>query len=200
MNQDIQLRLRELDRSVGDWLTGSEERSYQTLASVIKRFLRQKGIEKHFEVEDIFIDTYLRARQKIEEGEDIRNYRGWIRKAAYFIVCERKRAIVKAQVLIIRIEDEVKVCESLRKSLDLSLELNYELIYQALKHLQEEEIEIISLRFWDEMSWQEVVERSNFSSVRGASVPTLRKRQQRIITKLKGILESLIQAESELAL
>lgn len=192
--------MRELDRSVGDWLASSEAKSYRTLASVIRRFLRQKGIEKHFEVEDIFVDAYLRARQKIEQGENIENYRGWIRKAVYFIVCEKKRAIVKTQLLISRIEDETKVCKNLNESLDLPFELNYELIYQAFKHLQEEDIEIISLRFWDGMSWQEVVEHSKLPDIRESSVPALRKRQQRIIAKLEGIIKSLIQEESELAL
>lgn len=200
VSQDIQVRLRELDRSVGDWLADSETKSYRTLASVIRRFLRQKGIEQHFEVEEIFIDTYLRARQKIEKGEDIENYRGWIRKAAYFIVCEKKRTISKAKSLISRIEDEAKVCGNLRESLDLSIDLNYELLYQALKCLKEEEIEIISLRFWDELSWQEVVESSSLEGIRESSIPALRKRQQRIIEKLKEIVRSLIQEESELAL
>lgn len=149
---------------------------------------------------DILSEAYLRTASAIRQGREVTNVQGWLRSTSLNIIAELSRQDKKQKSL----EDKVKHFTFIEPDLyrenfsvdeqvlkDLSL---------ALKTLSPEDSEIISLRFIQQLSWQDI---SKLYEKRGdlVSVTAIRKRGQRALERLRQSfhkLSSQINIQDEL--
>ena len=157
-----------------------EKESYLLLKNFIKRTLSQFNL-KNTCVEDIISEVYLRGEKLINSGEDIRNPGAWIRVTAYNVIREIQRQKQKEQPNSELVELKV----SPQKTEDnQEREQNFLKLKQSLQSLNEKDRQILELRFFQDLSWQEVTE---YFVSRGEVVAsaTVRQRGSRALKRLR---------------
>jgi len=160
VTHENQKHLDEFNEYVASWLNGNQAKTYNVIINNIRRFLKQQGIKGEFEADDIFTDTYIRTRSKILQGEKIDNYVGWFRIVSLNIVREKARKVIKIRQIIKKVAVHSKISDELRDILNCPVEQMEPVLSEALKELSEEEFEIIHLRYWEGLSWADLISRS----------------------------------------
>ncbi|WP_413164834.1 RNA polymerase sigma factor [Capilliphycus salinus ALCB114379] len=154
----------------------------------IRARLKQFNIQQAYSEACILNEVYLRAMNKIQQGETIAIPNAWIRATAYNYIRELNRdwhKLVHCENYqnYHRFSPEVEETEhyliSLIKKEELKLEQT--LIRQAFKQLPLSEQQLLHLKIINGFSWKQIQDLSEYQH---CSLATLRKRKQRALEKL----------------
>lgn len=148
------------------------------LAHYIKRSLKQFHLEK-VDFYDVVSEVYLRGTNKINFGENIKNPGAWIRVTSLNVIREMSRKQQKEQADSEFIERQV--CS---KSCEENNEVQLAILKQSLKSLSEKDRQILELRFFQNLSWKEVVD-TLASTGEILTEENARQRGSRALKKLK---------------
>ena len=157
-----------------------EEKSCLHLRNFIQRTLKQFHLNNTC-VEDVISEVYLRGVKLIDSGEEIRNPGAWIRGTALNVIREMHRQKQKEQPNseLVKLQAYPQDNESNREK-----EQNFFKLKNLLKDLNEKDRQILELRFFQDLSWQEV---TDYLSSQGETltVATVRQRGSRALKRLK---------------
>jgi RNA polymerase sigma-70 factor (ECF subfamily) len=128
----------------------------------------KKSIKDQEEAEDVFQDTFikvvhkLKEKQYVEEGKFLK----WILRITHNMIMDYFRASQK--VSFARSTDEYNIFDTLDLTEENSQDklIQLQLIQQLkdlIKHLPEDQQEIIKFRLYDELSFKEIAELLNIS-------------------------------------
>lgn len=167
--------------------------SYSTFTFIQAR-LRQFHLETRIEVEDIFIEAYMRGLEKIHAGETIDNPLNWLKGTCFNIIREKSRKL-KKEIFVEpeSINTTLKAISNdfiLRKAIEDDLEI----LNKALKKLKEEDpikYKLIELKILKEMTWKEVSECLTVEEGKNISNPALRQRLTQVKKRLRRIFHEL---------
>lgn len=158
----------------------SEQNSCLLLKHFIKRTLAQFKL-KNACVEDLISEVYLRGLKLINSGEEIRNPGAWIRVTAYNVIREMHREKQKEQSNSELVELKVSSQENENYQ---ETEENFLKLKQLLKSLNDKDKQILELRFFQDLSWQEI---TDYLSSQGEVLTsaTVRQRGSRALKRLR---------------
>lgn len=145
--------------------------------------LQLGGIEPY----EVLGEVWVRGIKAIKAGTKIKNPGAWIRKVSYYILVEEVRRLQvekRASVSFDSIESRFLV-EPVSSEND-ETETCYLLLRQAVHNLKQEDQKIITLRYFQGLSWEEIREVLISEGIEVKSVAVLRKRGQRAIERLRG--------------
>ena len=122
---------------------------------VLDRFIRRSLKQFHLEQVDFYDvvpEVYIRGTKLIASGVDIKNPGAWIRRTAYNVIREmsRKQQKEQANSELIELQVAPENCEETNE-----IELN--ILKQSLQDLSEKDRQILELRFFQNLSWKQVV-------------------------------------------
>ncbi|BAZ39672.1 hypothetical protein NIES4101_56260 [Calothrix sp. NIES-4101] len=159
-----------------------------SMLAFIKRSLKQFNLLECYSPSEILSDAFMRGVERIERGEQIENPLGWIRATAFNIIRERSRS----QARVLQLEESwLESSPSSGVTPNEELTENFQLVEMALKMLNPDEQELLTLKIIDNLSWKEIVEQYQERGFTDVSEGTLRKRKERILKRLRKIYHSL---------
>lgn len=183
----IQSQLKQLEEVISKALADGEDSNL--LLPFIKRTLHQFHLASKYHEKEILIECYMRTRKRIEAGEEILNLIPWLKKVVYNIVrekhryLERQRSVQKS--LIRNSYPDLGICHDALNAEDLDY-VNLQSLSKSTAAISAEELEILTLHIVEGLSWNQICE---FINARGnlpkVSVPTLRKRGERALKRLR---------------
>lgn len=138
------------------------------------------------EAHEVLNEVWLRGIKAIEAGTTINNSGAWIRTVSYYILVEEVRRLQvekRASVSFDSIESRFLVKPG--SSENDETETCYLLLRQAIHDLKQEDQKIITLRYFQVLSWEEIREILISEGIEVKSVAVLRKRGQRAIERLR---------------
>ncbi len=148
--------------------------------------LRQYGLLGKYEPDDILNDAISRLDKAVKSNKTIYNVVPWLRQTGLNIINELSREQNKYRII-----DNPK----LDLELILSSEQNhqesddnelYMQLYQALQILDSDDRRLVILRFYQQLSWQDIVRKLAEENIY-ISETTLRKRGSRALATLRKI-------------
>jgi RNA polymerase sigma factor (sigma-70 family) len=149
--------------------------------------LRQYGLLGIYESEEVLYEVGSRFWDTLQKGKNvpIPNPEAWARITGRNIIHELSRKQKKYQTvepnkleLVVATDEEI--------SLTLEKQEESDRIHDALKQLKSETQELLKLRFFQGLSWQEIAEHLAQNG-QNVSVATLRKRGERAINQLREV-------------
>ena len=157
-----------------------EQEQFLLLNHFIKRTLKQFKLN-NICVEDVISEVYLRGVKLINSGEEIRNPGAWIRVTSYNVIREMHRKKQKEQPNSELVELKVSPQETEDNQ---EKEQNLLKLKKLLQTLNEKDKQILELRFFQDKSWQEVIE---YLVSQGEIVTnsTVRQRGSRALKRLR---------------
>jgi DNA-directed RNA polymerase specialized sigma24 family protein len=165
-------------------------------ARALKFFIYQNlcrfGLQGHITEWDVFIEAYLRGVQYTRRGRSIRHSSAWLRKTAYNIIREWQR-------------DQAKYCDTalddlLEKGIVgyhenlpsedkdrycYRVETETEKVRRAFSNLDDCDRSLLHWKIIETLSWQSIHERLMAQGQPAVPLPTLRKRGQRALERLR---------------
>ncbi len=155
-----------------------DRKSSIVLAHSIKRSLKQFHLEQ-VDFYDVVSEVYLRGINKINSGENIKNPGAWIRVTSSNVIREMSRQQQKEQAnsKVVEVKIAPKSCEENNNVL-------LGILNQSLVHLSEKERQILELKFFQNLSWKEIVEYLT-STGEILNEGNARKKGSRALKKLK---------------
>ena len=154
------------------------KKSYLNLRYFIKRTLKQFHLNNTC-LEDVISEVYLRGVKLIDSGEEIRNPGAWIRVTAYNVIREMNRQKRKEQPNSELVELKVSPQETEHNQ---EKEQNFLKLKHLLESLNEKDRQILELRFFQDLSWQEVTDYLN-SQGEVVTIVTVRQRGSRALKR-----------------
>jgi RNA polymerase sigma factor (sigma-70 family) len=153
----------------------------KSLLAYIRRTLWQYNLDKRFSATDIFIEAYVRGVQFLLRSEEqtIKKPSAWMRMTVLNIVREKSRETKRSVPLTWEIESTTTPPDGPDNPVNEGCFLA---VIQAFNNLNHEERKIIQLRYFENMKWDEVREKIGDL---GLTTPTLRKRGQRALERLR---------------
>ncbi len=155
---------------------------------VLDRFIRRSLKQFHLEQVDFYDvvpEVYIRGTKLIASGVDIKNPGAWIRRTAYNVIREmsRKQQKEQANSELIELQVAPENCEETNE-----IELN--ILKQSLQNLSDKDRQILELRFFQNLSWKQVV---TYLASQGETLTeaNARKKGQRAVQRLKKAFLSL---------
>ncbi|NJL63566.1 MAG: sigma-70 family RNA polymerase sigma factor [Methylacidiphilales bacterium] len=158
--------------------------------------LRQYGLLGKYEPDDILNDAISRLDKAVKSNKTIYNLVPWLRKTGLNIINELSRE-----------QNKYRIIDSPKLDLELILsnEQNYQevddgelyvYLNQALQALDSDDRRLVMLRFYQQLSWQDIVRKLAEENIY-ISEATLRKRGSRALAILRKIfLEKLIREDN----
>ena len=101
---------------------------------------------------DVVPEVYLRGTKLIASGEDIENPGAWIRVTSYNVIREMSREQKKEQA-----NSELIECQVAPDNCEENNEVELNILKTSLQDLSEKDRQILELRFFQNLSWKEVV-------------------------------------------
>ncbi|MDJ0719548.1 MAG: sigma-70 family RNA polymerase sigma factor [Prochloraceae cyanobacterium] len=167
-----------------------EQQSILLLSRFIKRTIAQFNL-KNVDIYDVISEVYTRGEEKISSGEYIRNPGAWIRVTSYNVIREISRK-QKKEIPVSQLINEDSSDNDSSELIDRfcfenhqkSNELDFNRLNQSLQLLDDKDRQILELKFFQNLSWKEVVNRlkSEGEIVKEA---TARKRGGRALERLR---------------
>ena len=146
--------------------------------------LRGFHLERRYSPDDIINECILRWHQAVEDNKPIFVLEGWMRLTALNVIRERNREAQKLKPY-----DPTIISQWVSDEMDCSgedeeWEEKYRRLHQSLKTLSDEKRELLNLRYFQGMSWEDV---ASVYADRGQNIklPTLRKRGERALKELR---------------
>ncbi|NJS15897.1 MAG: sigma-70 family RNA polymerase sigma factor [Nostocaceae cyanobacterium CSU_2_110] len=147
--------------------------------------LRQYGLLERYEPDDILNTAILRLVRAIDLGKSICNVVPWVRQTGLNIIHElskEKHRITHLEALETNLPDE----ENSGKSEDNEL---YIQLYEAIQQLSSEDRELLVLRFYQQLSWADIVKLLADKDTY-VSEAALRRRASHALSKLRKIFNA----------
>ncbi|BDA70866.1 hypothetical protein RIVM261_063880 [Rivularia sp. IAM M-261] len=164
---------------------------YARLVIFFRLRLAQVGLKGRYQPEEILSEAVLRLEHALKMGKNIYNQEAWLKTTGFFYILELRRHETKFTTL------NIDVSEISSKSLciqnshtigveQLETEETYKLLGNSILELQASERELLVMRFFDNMSWNDIAQ---FYASRGKniSVTTLRQRGSRVLKCLRKV-------------
>jgi RNA polymerase sigma factor (sigma-70 family) len=177
----------------------SESTDRYSLFAFMRRSLVQFHLQGMYEVSDVFNQAYLRGISFIESGNKIDRPTAWLRTTAYNIIRELSRDRVNKQKFS-SYSDEVQVAtleEHENCLTEDELDFHLKLIWEAFDQLSDQEREVLRLRMFENMSWQEIGEHLARLKGNTKSQEALRLQGWRAIKRLREKYHAMVSAQGE---
>ncbi|MFE4104955.1 RNA polymerase sigma factor [Almyronema epifaneia] len=151
-------QLKRLNEVMNAALSAREEGSSKRLVFFVRRSLQQFNLYGEWCESEILIDAYLRTRQKIEHGEVIDNFPGYLSSVSFNIIREHHRSRQR----------KFAACQKMQKSeanvlntpespyLDEKTSDFSNLLWESFESLRPKDQEILILRIVKGYSWSEI--------------------------------------------
>ena len=120
----------------------------------VSRFLYQFRIANKFDTQEILSEAYLRAYRSIKKGNPITNLYPWLLKTSLNIVREFSRGETRIRKISKRIPSSDLIFRE--DPIEIVTENTLKRIQRGLKKLSSLEIEVIILRYLEELPWADV--------------------------------------------
>jgi len=134
-------------------LFDSENPDALTLLAYLQRLLYQHQLSKVYSQKEILTEVYARAIKRIDAGEPIKSYPGWIRRTAFKVIQE-----FKLEVNSINFQEQTAdhVLNKFQEQFPLVIGYDFSALFAALIRLDAEDRNILRLRLINGLSWQEI--------------------------------------------
>ena len=187
VNSEIQERLLELDKTINSLLAPGTAAPFQVLSWIDIR-LRQMGLQNNFDALEILSEAYIRTQKAIKNGEKIQSYIAWIRSTCFLIIKEKRTELSREKANLQKANSSILANQKLTKEETESSSLEEEIPFlkKAWTILNLKDKELLKLRFADNLSWKDIQKNTDNK----ISIPTLRKRGERAIGKLRNAFHS----------
>jgi RNA polymerase sigma factor (sigma-70 family) len=128
-------------------------------------------------------EAMIRLNSAVEAGKPIFNVEAWLRRTGFFYILELSRDNQKYSLVDTCVLESTLSAED-NKQLVLEQEESITEVHQALQELNTKDRQLLQMRFFEELSWEEIQARF---ALNGESVQlvTLRKRGERAIKALR---------------
>ena len=185
----IQKDYPNLDMSTVDW---------QKLLTKARIRLRQFELAKDYSPEDVVLEAVHRLNAGMEKGQPIHNLQGWLRTATVYVVSELNRKH-KDKNTSFRDPADFETSSTLLKAMaGVSAENStdedgaYQHLHLAFSKLPAEKQELLKLRFFEDMRWQDICE---YYAAQGKRIQyaTIRKQGERALQELRQIILQMVQ-------
>lgn len=129
-------------------------------------YLRSKCTD-HFEVEDIAVDSFVKALQNIHKFDPTYQFSTWLYKLSYNVLKEHFKK--KARINIVKdLEDSVLVelCPNIESTIvedDYRNTLKVDVVIDCMQSLTDKKNKVLELREFDELSYQEISDKLNLN-------------------------------------
>ena len=176
-------------------LVDSDNPSWTTTKFYFKRILKQFKLSGRYCEYYLVNEVYIRSIEYIREGGKIRNVEAWLKRVGLNVVRELSRS--QNKTVYLETGTEVAVFEEDDPEIEAELKGKLQIANIAFQMLSEFDKELINLKITNGLSWKEV---SNELRLRGQgdfSASALRKKKQRIMTKLRNNYHSIEASNSD---
>ncbi|MFB2967627.1 sigma-70 family RNA polymerase sigma factor [Aerosakkonema sp. BLCC-F183] len=151
--------------------------------------LQQFGLLGSHEPDDVINESIVRLDRAIKAGKQILNLEAWIRVTGLNYIRELSRKQKKCQAFDpfeLDKHTESEQCDFILEEADTS---EHRKVREALQELKPQEREILELRFFEKLSWQDIAQ---YLANKGncATVDALRKKGERAIKRLRKVFLS----------
>lgn len=138
-------------------------------------------IKNHQDAEDLTQDTFTKAYKNLSSLRQVEGLKTWLYQIAYRTTINYIR---KQQIKSLNLFASPEQINSLEYQVDYSMGENSDLMTKIFSNLNHKEHTLLTLRVIEEMSYEEI------SQIMSASASALRKRYERLISKLNKTLSS----------
>lgn len=188
--KNTQDNIREFDDRINGLIRSNE------IFLLAKRYLQQYRLNGYLNESDIIHEAYIRAREKVYLGQEIKNLPAWFNRTFLNIVREQSKRRTRARALISKLSTSSFLMQSQLN--EISMEefsqediANLEMIPKVLR---EDEIEILELRLIKDLTWERIgdifVRKGEFKKNDTKLQSRLRKKFSRAMKLLKEEFES----------
>lgn len=155
---------------------------YDRYVKQIYRFIYFK-VSSHEEAEDLTADVFLKTWNYIQEGKEVKSFSGLLYRVARNAIIDlyRSRAAQPESLSLYTEEVEMGDGNTWWRRMDVAIE--HQGIVQAIKKLKQEYQEVVTLRFVDELSIEEIAE------ITGKKKIAIRVTLHRALKKLQEFLK-----------
>lgn len=164
---------------------------YARLAIFFRLRLVQVGLKGRYQPEEILSEAVLRLEYALKMGKNIYNREAWLKTTGFFYILELRRHESKFTTLNIDVNETSSKSVYIQNAHtigveQLEIEETYQLLGKSLLELQASERELLVMRFYDNMSWDEIAQHYA-SRGESISVTTLRQRGSRVLKCLRKV-------------
>jgi RNA polymerase sigma factor (sigma-70 family) len=165
----------------------------------IKGKLKQFHLD-NFNVYDIINEVYIRGVKLIESGQPIRKPFAWIRGTAFNVIREISRNQTKWKLVDYSSVEYAVASEEAKNSLVSEDAINEYLksLQMSVQELEPKDRQILELWKVKGLSWKEVAKNLDLNGEEVPSLPTLRKRGERALERLRQKYYSMNQSNSSM--
>jgi RNA polymerase sigma-70 factor (ECF subfamily) len=146
-------------------------------------------VRNHDLTEDIFQDTFLKVIMTIKQGRytDNGKFKAWITRIAHNLIIdnfrqERNENTISNDEVEIDLLNDMKLCESNIED-DMVQEQIYQDVKKLVKHLPDNQREVLEMRYYQDMSFKEIAD------ITGVSINTALGRMRYAILNVRRMAE-----------
>lgn len=194
---------QKFDSAIQLLLKSENLNSTQYDALSVFPFIKGKLKQFHlvnFNVYDIINEVYIRGVKLIESGQPIRKPSAWIRVTALNVIREISRNQTKWKLVDYSSVEYAVASEEAKNSLVSEDAINEYLksLQMSVQELEPKDRQILELWKVKGLSWKEVAENLDLNGEEVPSLPTLRKRGERALERLRQKYYSINQSNSSM--
>ncbi len=142
-------------------------------------------VRNHDLTEDIFQDTFLKVITTIKQGRytDTGKFKAWITRIAHNLIIdnfrqERNENMISNDEMEVDLLNDIKLCDSNIED-ELVNEQVYSDVRKLVKHLPDNQREVLEMRFYQDMSFKEIAD------ITGVSINTALGRMRYAIMNMR---------------
>ena len=160
----------------------------------IEARLWQFNLASRYQASDVLRDTYLIARKKIINGEEVKNLGPWLRSIALNVIRDSRKKETRIENQIFKLIENGHCCDE--SSSESTFENEYidpakrKALAKVWDSLSDNDKNILNLRILQDLSWKEI------SQIHKINNSTARKRGQRALDRLREIFFSIYEIKS----
>jgi RNA polymerase sigma-70 factor (ECF subfamily) len=146
-------------------------------------------VRNHDLTEDIFQDTFLKVIMTIKQGRytDNGKFKAWITRIAHNLIIdnfrqERNENTISNDEVEIDLLNDMKLCDSNIED-EMVQEQVFKDVRKLVKHLPENQREVLEMRFYQDMSFKEIAD------ITGVSINTALGRMRYAILNMRRMAE-----------
>jgi hypothetical protein len=183
--EDFSSPLAHFETEIKD-LSNPNSSTGRLVCAFIQRELRNFHLDKLYDVTYIINSSYLRGRQKIQDGVPIQNPTAWIRSVSFNVIRELSRQEKKTVPLDLHPEIESPQCIQ-----DSDLEIELSKLRLAFQMLPYKEQCVLNLKIVEGLSYEQISIKLRIQGQGDYSVLSLRKLKERSLKKLRTLFHSI---------
>lgn len=148
----------------------------------IGNYLFRFNLVSYHSIDEVIDECWLRYARAKAKNKTIPNLDAWMRLTGFNIVREwsriRSKSVPLVQDIQASLKDELTSIEQAE---------TYRSLHEAMSQLSPENQELLHLRFFEGLPWESIAQ-SMMDRGQAVAAATLRKRAERAIKKLRGLL------------